>query len=597
MPALKVLAFDGIVPRQSPTTLADNQAQAAENVKLYSQELRPWRGPSLVYTPALSNIQTIYRMYNAGGASVWLTWATDVDVAPGPIADISEARVYYTGDVAPRKTNYAMASSAAPYPTAYQDLGVAAPTAAPTLAASPNGTGTAETRAYVYTLVNDFGSVREESAPSPPASITINPTGAGVLINGFSAVPAGTYNFTARRIYRTVPGSSTVTYQFVAEIAIGATSYTDTLATVSLGAAIETIGWAPPPVALKGMIAMPGSGSLAGFVGNTVYMSEPFFPHAWPLAYALNVPYPIIGIAPLGTSIVVMTDTYPYLLNGGTPGQMQTQRIDILEPCVAKSTIVTNEDGVTYASPNGLVTIGPSTRGVITGRLYTRDEWAKVLPIQMKSAMLDGRYFGVFPNETNASRALVLNRDNVPALSNLTVAAKTLHVDSKNAALYFLSLSDNKIYQLDADDVNPLSYEWRSKRWVLPVGTVFSALRLDADYAAFGDTVGYNANVAAIIAANQAAFGGNLLGAMNEGPLNVFTVNGSILKEVPTAATNRNVQVIIYGDGAPVANVSPTSLDPLRLPPFKSRELEFRILGNVNVRSIHIASTVAELKQ
>ncbi|MEN6304208.1 MAG: hypothetical protein ABFD96_15860, partial [Armatimonadia bacterium] len=102
--------FSGLSPRTGPANLAPNQAQKARNLKLQSGELRPWRKALAAYTPAGSDTTTIDRLTNPStGNSVWLEWQADVNVAPGPVADVSEARVYYTGDGTPKKTNWALA--------------------------------------------------------------------------------------------------------------------------------------------------------------------------------------------------------------------------------------------------------------------------------------------------------------------------------------------------------------------------------------------------------------------------------------------------------------------------------------------------------
>ena len=63
MPQLKIMGFDGVVPRTSATMLQDNQAQVAEDVKLYSKELRYWRGPAVdSYVPP-ANTVTLYKYY------------------------------------------------------------------------------------------------------------------------------------------------------------------------------------------------------------------------------------------------------------------------------------------------------------------------------------------------------------------------------------------------------------------------------------------------------------------------------------------------------------------------------------------------------
>jgi hypothetical protein len=262
--------------------LGDSQAQIANNVKLYSREMRYWRGPTAQAATVASNAQSIYKYYAAASNPYWLTWSNaGVDVALSPTTDTTDYRIYYTGDGVPKKSIESLVSTGSgPYPRGWLNMGVPAPVGSPTVTPS-GGTGSNDTRAYVYTYLSTFGSITEESAPSPPTTVTGHIDGT-FTVNGFSAAPATNYNITGIRIYRSVAGASTNTYLFVAQIAIATSSYADTLTTAQLGSAIQTIGWTPPPSNLAGLVALP-SGALAGFAGNTVYFSEPYSPHAWPL--------------------------------------------------------------------------------------------------------------------------------------------------------------------------------------------------------------------------------------------------------------------------------------------------------------------------
>lgn len=585
MPALKVLGFDGLVPRTSATMLADNQAQVADNVKLYSQELRSWRGPALTDGTATFP-QTIYKFYNSG-APLWLKWSTLVDVVPGPLADVSEYRLYLTGNAAyPQKTNLALLGS-----STYYRMGVPAPTGAPSVAPS-GGTGTAEDRVYVYTYLATFGTVIEESAPSPASALVSVLPGGTVTVGTFTAPPGG-YNITGRRIYRSVAGLTTDSYEFVAEISLATISYADSLTVAQLGEALGTIGWTMPPDALTGLVALPG-GYLAGFVNNTVYFSEPFFPHAWPARYGISIPFKIIGLAAYGSSLVVMTEKNPYIINGSAPGFLSAERVPMEEPCVAKQSIASDQDGVVYASPNGLIGIGSGFRGNLTRDLFTRDEWQAISPGQLRGAMYASQYFGIFPALANG-RALVLNRGDKPALSRLDMNALAVHIDARESSLYFADADDGMIYQADADDVRRLSYVWRSKRIVYPQATSWSAVRLDADFDQLLDDDLLNAQIAAAAAHNAAAWGSPLKGELNAVPLNTYDVNGSTLQNVPLPAAARSVQLLLYSDGSLAASLSINSMDPVRLPAFKGRTFEFELAGNLDVRAITFGTTVAEL--
>jgi hypothetical protein len=270
MPYIKLDNFSGTVPRTGPTQLEANQAQTASNVKLQSRELRSWRKPTEVYAPTTAGVETIFKLEGAGGAYKWLTWASDVDIVPGPVADFTDYRIYYTGDGAPKKTNWALATTSGtgtdPFPDSWLYMGVPNPTGAPTLAAS-SSTAPAEVRAYVYTYVSTFGVVKEESGPSPAATVTVNTASGTVTVSGFTAAPTTGYNITHRRIYRTITGASSVTYSFVAEIPVATTSYVDSLTATQLGENLPSLNFEPPPSDLKGLVAMP-NGMLAGFRDN-----------------------------------------------------------------------------------------------------------------------------------------------------------------------------------------------------------------------------------------------------------------------------------------------------------------------------------------
>lgn len=685
MPVLRVSGFDGVVPRNSATMLSQNQAQVASNVKLYARELRYWRGPTLDYTPALASVQTIYKLYGAAGAYIWLTWDTAVSVAPGPLADTADFRIYYTGQGTPRKTNYALASTSTPYPADYYEMGVPAPTNAPSvtrtgIATSPkftltvrsevrandSGTGAGsqnissntpasassavisgsspswtltaadgvgvsedgalsntvqpvnitltttnnaagsdhitvtstaadlETRAYVYTYVSTFGSVQEESGPSPASELVDVAFGEAITLGAFSAAPTSHYNITSMRLYRTVTGASTDTYQFVAEFPIATTSYVDVLSTAELGETLGTIGWDPPPAALSNIVALP-NGSLAGFVGNTVYFSEPFFPHAWPSAYAITLNHTIVGLGVFGSSLVACTQRFPYIISGSAPGAMSVEQVPLTEPCLGANTIASDQNGVVYASPNGLVSIGPGGSSVSTDALFRRDEWQAISPAYLNAAIYDNKFFGVYGSTLSSNPALVLSRDDIPALSYLTMGARCVYVDNRAGTFYILNDSDNKIYSIDSDSLNPYTYTWTSKRFVLPQAVSFSALKLDSDYSAIASGDAYIAAYNAAVAANLVLFSSPLLGDVNASCVDDYDVNGSLLQNLPISAANRSVTLQIYGDGYLQSTMTVTTFDPIRIPSFRAREVYFTLTGNIPVRSLTLATTTQEL--
>lgn len=602
MPYIKLEDFSGIVPRTGPTQLDATQAQLANNVKLQSRELRSWALPLLEYTPTTVDPQTIYRIDSPSGDKYWLEWATDVDVVPGPVADIDEFRYYYTGDGAPKKTNWALATTSGtgtrPFPDAWLYMGVPAPTAAPTL--SPSSTaGTTENRAYVYTNVSTFGSVKEESGPSPAANVTVTNSGASVTVSGFSAAPTTGYNITHRRIYRTIVGASSVIYSFVAEIPVATTSYVDSKTVAQLGSELPSLYWEPPPSDIKGLVAMP-NGILAAFRGNQVWLSEPYYPHAWPSSYMLTVDYQIVGLGVYEDTLVVLTTRYPYLISGVSPTAMTQRKLPLPQPCVSKKSIASDQFGVLYASSNGLVSIGVGTQDVVTVPLYTRDEWQELNPFTMVGAIYNNMYMG-FYTANGQRKAIILSRGDIPPLIQLDFPARSLFVDRSTTDVYAISELDSKVYHLDASAINFTTFEWLSKKFVMPSPTNFAAIKVQADYTFMNNIQAYIDYVLQIIADNAiifASLGGKVGGEINGTYFNELSFNGSLLKDIPEQGTNRYITVIVYADGQQVWAADVISQEPLRMPALqKGYVYEVRISGNTPVRMVAMASSISELRQ
>jgi hypothetical protein len=609
MPYLKLENFSGISPRTGPTLLQPNQAQVAKNVKLQSGELRPWRKPVFTYQPGLADVHSIYRMENVTtGGTAWLEFAIDTDVVPGPVADTTEVRVFYTDGVAPKKTNWNLATTSGtgtkPFPNASLNMGVPGPAAAPTLS-SAGGSGTAETRAYVYTYISTFGSVLEESAPSPAGSVSTFPTGATVTVSAFSTAPttAAGYNITAIRIYRSVTSSTSAQYLYVGTVTVnpatGAASgsFSDTVAAADLGVALPSLYYTPPPATLHGLIAMP-NGILAGFTGNQVWFCEPYLPHAWPAAYMMTVGAPIVGLGVFGQTLVVCTTQTPYLITGSQPGAMSQEKVPLPEPCVAKKSITSDQFGVLYASPNGLVSIAPGTQDVISRPLFTRDEWQAYVPTSMVGVIYQNMYIAFYQVGQTKS-ALILMRGDTPPLVTLDVASQAIFVAPTTAEVYYVSPVDNAIYKLDADPVNNTYYEWLSKTFVLPEPANFAIAKVQADWDYIDDTDAYNELVAVITASNQALWtaGTPLQSTVNSTVLNGMQVNGSILANIPTQAETRVVQAFIYANDTLVSEHGFTDQEPERMPAGRKEYIyEVKLTGNAPLRKFAMATSIAELR-
>lgn len=601
MAGLKIMTTGGFVPRVAPHLLNDNEAQKALNAKLYSGVLKSWRKPApirpVVNTPA--NTETIYKGLKSDSDDLWFAWITDVDVASSPLETASPMMIYYTGDGVPKKTNSALAgSTSGGSPADWYHMGVPAPVAAPTVARTGSG-ASPETRIYVYTYINVFGDVEEESAPSPVSAEVLCGSGDTVTVNGFSTAPTSNLNITKRRIYRSVAGTGATTFQFVTEIPLGTTSFTDNVLAAGLGEQLATLEWTEPPATLQGIKALP-NGFLAGFVDEMVYFSEPNSPHAWPMKYAISVGQKIVGIGVFGQSVVVMTKGFPYVISGVAPESMSAEKLTMFEPCVSKQSITSDVSGVTYASPNGLVVIGPGQAGLVTKNVMLRDDFEVFNPPSLKSVYYAGKYFGFFAGSSNELEqgAFILdsNLASTP-LTTTSISTDAVFVDIDTANLYLVI--NNQVCQWEGDQYNTMPYEWISKEFVLTAPVNMGAIEVAADFGNIAAGQMLEDEMAAIAAANQEIFAAfsNLEGVVNENTLNSRTVNGSILQDIPTVIDDRYLLIAVYCDGRQVHSHSYIQDGVFRMPSgFKGQRFSVKINGNIELKYIKMAESVSELK-
>jgi len=594
MPTLSIEGFTGRIPRSGPSRIGADNATVALNVKLQSGELRPWRLPVSVITSTISNVQGIYQLLGPS-SSVWLEWPYDVDVVGAPMADNGDYRVYFTGaGCAPSKTNWSLATTGTGnFPIKTVPMGVPAPTASPAL--SPSSTaGPNVTDSYVYTFVNQFGSVQEESAPSPAGTVTVLSTGT-VTISGFSygdLTTAAGYNPVAVNIYRTVAGSSSVSYQFVAQIAWNTTSFVDNLSTTTLGQALPSTYWAPPPAAMTGLVEMP-NGMLAGFVGNQVWFCEPYHPHAWPVTYMLTVEYPVVGLGVFGNSLFVGTTKNPYLITGTTPSAMSQEKLPIIQACVSKRSIQSDQWGVIYASPNGLLAVGPGVQDVVTQNLYTRDEWQLLNPSSIIGLLYNNQYMGFYTDANGMQKAFVFTRNDTPPLTDFDFKANAVYMSRQTNNVYALSADDNKIYQLDADQQHNTVYQWQSRMYIMPEPTNYAALKMQADWPNVSPPAPPSTIQLTPIPGTDV-----LAACLNDTPINTYAVDGDLQKVIPRSVAAGFVQVTVYGDGSQLFQTPLYNDEPIRMPASrKCRTYQVLISGNVSVRKFSMATTIGELKQ
>lgn len=536
MTGFSVKKFTGVIPRVGSRYLPDNGAQIANNVKLYSGEIRSWLATTAVNTPSKGgNIQSCYRMYSTGTISTttsteaWLAWTDDVDAIRGQIAADTSFKLYFTGDTTtatnaaagPRKTNLALATTGGTdFPHDWLEMGVPAPGSAPAVIGTGGTSAINVTRVYTYTYVTSTASWAEESGPSPGGTGT-GKYDATWVISGLSTGTTGKYAFGGgiKRIYRTLTDNAGNTnYQLALDtVPIATTSTNDTVADASLGAicpsfinGITGSAFDPPPSDLKGLVALP-NGIFAGFSGNSVCFCEPYLPYAWPKRYQLTTNFPIVSLGVFGNTLVVTTKGPPYFIIGVRPDSMSMQAIEDVHPCLSKRGTVSFPFGVIWPTPDGLILAGVAGVVNLTANYMVRKEYEKPswLTLCWPSTLIAHRYmdayFGFFQDQSispSVGGSFIFDKTNPEApLSFGNLSVQGAWSDPETSRLYLMQ--GGVINEWDCDANNPLSFDWKSKTFVFPNPINFGAIQVEADYGQLSDVNSISTQSAADLAINN----------------------------------------------------------------------------------------------
>jgi hypothetical protein len=320
----------------------------------------------------------------------------------------------------------------------------------------------------------------------------------------------------------------------------------------------------PPPDNLRGLTAMQNN-ILAGFVGNTLYFSEPGAPHAWPAAYATPVGDDIVAIAAISGSLFVTTNSYPYIVSGSDPSSgMSVSRVDALYPCLSARSMVTMGYGVVYSTHDGLALYSPNTgAAVVTKLLYNNDTWQTVNPTTIIAEYYGENYFA-----SHTSGSFVFEQDAKIGgfFVNTPYTFSASWYDTVAGRLYYVSGTNGDIYEWDDLSQPPVTMAWKSKVIVTKDMINLGAARVIADYADVtvvwdAATTDWDEDEETWDSADEITFR--------------MWVNKELAFET------------VVGD-----------VNTFRLPTgFRTDTYEFEIEGNVRVRALHLAETPLGLRE
>jgi hypothetical protein len=490
MTAVRLTAFQGMIPSLGVRALAEGQASYAVNVDVTGASLLGLPSPTL-HKSVASWMRRAFRVPTGDvsnwALSYWMAFSdADTDVQRTPVVDDSFERIYWCGRTTTglrvlSKAVIVAASETTDWSTTNlaQLSGITRPSNSLQVQYIA-GTGTTGdgappevTRNYVVTFINIYG---EESQPSDPVRV-VGPVDGDYLLTNIPTpvLDATRATINEKRIYRTVTAANgTATFYKVADINSGVVTYTDNTGTIATDAVItaqgelESTNYDGPPAGLQG-IAMMANGIMVGWVDNNIHFSEPYRPHAWPAVYTLTTEYPVVGIGVFGNSAVILTTGHPAVVTGINPSNMVLTPSKVPAPCLSKASIVSTPSGVVFASDNGLMHYGPAGLQNITDKIIGRNTWGtEFYPRSIRAVELDGTYQAVYPGTVAGFYFRPMSQEQGvcwldTGLGNLY----DIRSDAWTGRPYIIA--SGNIYEWLPPSTTTATYVWRSKEFQLQV--------------------------------------------------------------------------------------------------------------------------------
>jgi hypothetical protein len=328
---------------------------------------------------------------------------------------------------------------------------------------------------------------------------------------------------------------------------------------------LESDEYDPPPEGLQGLTAMQNN-ILVGFVGNTLYFSEPNLPHAWPTRYATPVGYDIVAIAAIAGSLLVTTKGYPYIVSVTDPASgISTARIDALYPNLNARSLVTMGYGIVWSTNDGLAVYSPSSgAALVTKLLYNNDTWS----VDVDPTTVAAEYYGENYFASHSQGSFVFEQDaKVGGFFVDTGPVFTASFyDTQTGKLYYVSGTNGDIFEWDDLSQPALTMEWKSKVIVTKDMVNLGAARVIADYSTVTQTWDTDVQL-----------------------WNNALTNWNTADEI-TFRLWVNKQLIF--------TTTVNDVDGFRLPTgYRTDTFEVGVEGNVRVRAIHLAETMLGLRE
>ncbi len=370
---------------------------------------------------------------------------------------------------------------------------------------------------------------------------------------------------------------------------------------------LESETWDPPPANLKGLTILP-TGIAAGFVGNEIYLSEPYQVHAWPPEYTISIPYKIVGLGTYGNNLVVATNGEPYTISGLTPSQMYPKKGKGSFPCLSKRGVVSSEFGVQFPIKEGMLRINENGTFIDTAGKIDILDWENYFPATMAGIVFAGKYYGCFRDDDNVYHGFFIDY-NTEDLTLLDAETYCFYTSLQDGELY---LGQNDVYdEADPPPTKPLCvkkyegnkynytyFKFKTKKFLVPFDTNFCVARIMYDEEFYAELLQAIADDNYLADQNATIFAGDVLGAVNDDPVNTLPIHGDLLLDLSGVSASVEIKFRVYADGELKFTKNVMNTQPFRLNSgYKSKRYEFQLEGNIPIKKMDIATSVEELLQ
>lgn len=391
-----------------------------------------------------------------------------------------------------------------------------------------------------------------------------------------------------RCIYRTNGTNST--FRLVAEIPATQTSYTDIKQTSELNINLATLETELPPKNLHSLIGLP-NGALAGLAGNELCFSEPYKPHSWPVAYRYSFPSNGVALSAIGNSVIVLTDSFPYLATATVPEAVSMSQIETYAPCVSKSGVVDIGEGCIFPSHDGLYLAQAGPVRNLTSALFRRDEWDKLWPSTFYATFHDQKYYARHMNVGSEDDIFVLDVSEPDSVLRINYQPSAMYASNIDGLLYVANGTD--ILSWDSNYGKPYLAYWESKEFSLNYPMNFGAAQVYADFDKNNILNNVTTSLNNKILLSNA---NNPDGALAADALNTRLINGSKIRPLKNIS-DRKVVFSLIKEGKVFFNTEVIDSRPFRLPSgYKADNITVSITSNIPVYSFAIAEVMAELR-